>query len=234
MNLATKANDRKKVLWIHFEAGSYYILKVSDSSGQKGVLMQSIPNIVQLIKDLCTGFDVVILDSVKDNMKDLFKNIYDDNSELLLVACTSHKSIAYGQEARSSMSRYKSNYVVCSWSWEDYRSAFDAGIFGNKFVDEAAMTAHYYYAGGSIRLMFDSVENVINLLDSVLENVEGVEHCLSLLKGVTGKATEAHINSLIQVFPEHLAKGTSVLLSEYVCREVEEKVGDKFVKLVYT
>ena len=148
------------------------------------------------------------------------------NTNAMLVAFSSHKSLTFGSQASAALTKFGGNYIVCSWTWEDYLKAYDVGVFPH-FATKEAMAQHYHYAGGSIRNMYMARERLIEFING---SVKKISDCKALLGGLTGMASLGFVNCLIQVFPECVSKG-SILLSVYVCNVMRQKVGREFVNM---
>jgi len=235
MMKATHAQRKETVAWIHFRRDKYHVLFVKNGWGKTTQFKRSpsfVDRIVQLLVEF--GCTIVVLDSLKDDIKSLFSELYLCKPEMIIISCTSHKSANYGSEdfAAFADGKYESNYLVHSWKWDDYVSAFHNNLFDGYFTNIIELEQHYNIAGGCIRFMYWKQEQVIAYLDLAIQKIDDFP---KLLGGVQGLASQSTINCLIQTFPtkEDSSRPTSILLSEYVCKSLRSKVDKNFINMAY-
>lgn len=128
-----------------------------------------------------------------------------------LIICTSYqafKILSYSQDSNPA-----SWFMMESWRYEEYVDATDKGIF--PFSPEK-LDEHYYYAGGSVRYMFWSIEAIIVFFSIQLPQLRDPQ---ALLHGRIGDYSMSAVNSLIAVYKsEYSSEIESIVISEYVTR----------------
>jgi len=112
----------KKVLWVHFENGKYKLVNFENGVGKQCELYDTAIWVYIVNFVVRNKFDVVLLDGIKGDMKNIFANI-KRKSDCILVTCTSYQSGGYNTEAESKLSI--TYYHVSSWSFTDYKKSWE-------------------------------------------------------------------------------------------------------------
>jgi hypothetical protein len=152
---------------------------------------------------------------------DLFFNAAS-RSDVKVVSCTSRGAKLFRTELAAFMG-WPSRISIDSWTFEEYKAAFKAGlpVFKTKYKSLDGLEEAYFYSGGSVRFMCLDTESVISQIDDMIMSVSDVS---LLLRGLEGDQASGSVNFLMQIFD-----GKSGPLSQYVCKKLARKVDDAFI-----
>ena len=209
---------KKKVLWVHFENGTYTLVNFENGKEKQCELYNT-----DLKWNIIVDFavwnksDVVLLDGIRDDMKNIFAQI-NHKSKCILVACTSYQSGGYNTEAESKLSI--TYYHVSSWSFPDYKKSCDLGVLN---LSDEQLIATFYYSGGCFRYLSYDLDK---LEERIVHDVSRVNGCKQILNGTQGEASADAINSLMQRFGD-----ATIVVSEYALKLLSAKVGMEFVNM---
>ena len=210
----------KNVLWVHVVGAEYVFLRVLKDIklcetfvNRKDKILWG--DMIDIAVDPI--YDIIILDGIKETMRDTFTYIYHHSENCILIGCTSYQSGGLkGQIA--AMTRYK-RFHMDSWMLENYRKLNHLVL---KNFNEESIKEKYYYCGGSIRYFFMDKNTLIVLLN---QQVHQVTDYSSLLRGNLGNSSQFVINSLMQVFNDK-----TTIISLYVVKCIATKVDISFAK----
>ena len=209
---------KKKVLWVHFENGKYTLVNFENGEGKQCELYNTEIKWNDIVNFAVSNkFDVVLLDGIRDDMKNIFANIKHE-SKCILVACTSYQSGGYNTEAESKLSI--TYYHVSSWSFFDYTESCRLGVLN---LNNEELIATFYYAGGCFRYLSYDLDV---LKERLVRDISRVKDYKQILSGMQGEASADAINSLMQRFGD-----ATIVVSEYALKLLSAKVGMEFVSM---
>ena len=224
MYMATRQDkDRKNMLWVHETMSNFKMVKVVDGVIYTTTLTKKDDKLSGLILELIKDCTLILLDAVRDQMKNILFEIYSNREDAIIALCTSYQSSRdFSDEQYHCFDHFEMKYTMFSWTLEDYKAALNANpnIFNNISMEE--LEKRFYYSGGNIRHMSYPDYHTISLLD---DKILQVSDCSLLLNGLGGVAAPTAINSLIQVRPG-LVSG---IVSQYVAKELSKKVSISFI-----
>jgi len=199
--------DRRNVLWIHISVIHAHLFKIVDGIASAAtVRVKAGYDLTDHYKDC----DVIFLDALHGEMKThLFAAV---ESSQLCVTCTSHQSMSLSSESVCTRGYIPKEAIVCSWTLDEYDRCADLQIPAAAFANKEAVREWFFYAGGSIRLMFMDVDHLVGFLKSKVNQVSDKK---LLLQGRQGFAGVLAVNTLIA---EYDGGAQSVLRSQYVVR----------------
>lgn len=226
MHMATRQDaSRKDLLWLHLSEENYVVVV----EVIRGVMYHSKFHASKMtsleIVQLGQNCSLILLDAFRSTMKDLISCFRTELPEAIVVACTSYQSWGFNSEYWTSVHHFQLlDCVVYSWTWQQYIDAHQAGVFGSG-VTLATLEELFYYAGGSVRSMFQKVEDTKAFLTQKLMTV--TDYGL-LLAGLTGEAAPTAVNSLVSVRPSSGSIRNCGLVSEYVVKFLSQVVSAEF------
>eukprot|EP01041_Mallomonas_annulata_P014296 gene14296-30421_t len=141
--------------------------------------------------------------------------------KISLIICTSFQTM--NVKPRYALRLCCEWFTMCSWQYEEYKSAEYSGAL--KFEEEDIQD-RYYYAGGNIRLMNDTIIKIKATLDQHLSEVDNISY---LLSGSVGYSSESAKDSPIAIFYEGSNFVTSVL-SQYVGKKLSDTCSEEIIK----
>ena len=226
MHHATRTDsERRNMLWVHESSKTCYeFVKVFEGSMTTTTTTASID--YENILGECGGCDILIFDAVKQQMMDLVVSAIQRFENAIIVACTSYQSGNMNQEQFFKFGCFNFDYTVYSWTWDQYKAAHEAGVFGEE-VDLEVLREKFYYCGGCIRLMVRNVDIITSFLNKALNKVEDKR---VLLEGVGGLSSAAAVNSLVSVRPSETATDITYVVSQFVSRQLSLIVDDSFLQ----
>ena len=159
-------------------------------------------------------FDILVLDGeVTKDLVDVGFALYDHTCRSIIF-CTSFRALNLNSE--NFVKILPEDFIVTSWTKEDYEEAMDAGLHIANF-DEM-----YFYGGSSIRYILMEKDKLIAHLDRNLESIGDVS---ALLSGRVRRMSDVAVNSLMCL----LKNGKSIFLSEYVTRILSQACEEKTI-----
>jgi hypothetical protein len=165
--------------------------------------------------------DMIILDGA---LSWLIRKVYfkmDEYPHVVLITCTSFQALGKISQEVSFMSAPRARFVMDSWTEMEYEGAVEKGVFS--LPQGTKVGELFYYAGGSIRLFLQPVEDVINDLESKIERVPDMGKLVG--SGGVGDASEYAVNSLMAIYDKK-----SIVLSQFVLRKLLDSVSDDFIR----
>jgi hypothetical protein len=217
-----KATNGSKVLWVHESGKRFYVTRYdgmgyamcSNLNMRDPTFWSEFQSIVS-----CVKYDIIVLDGVKEFMKELYLNSFRDYTDSLLVGCTSYQSCSYNSE--DGLFNYK-KCVVNSWTLDEYYQGWRARVIPAD--NEEDILLRYFYAGGSCRYFV--VPDLAQLTSFLRDKIGTVTNYSDLLGGHQGDMSQVSVNSLMQRFGD-----STGIVSEYVVRILSKKVDFSFINL---
>jgi hypothetical protein len=159
-------------------------------------------------------------------MRKLFQAACEDslisNGISKVIACTSYQSLDYSSETKQQMGRFD-KWEMDSWLLSDYEDGYRySKAFSKLFTSEADVVIKHKYAGGSMRYMKNSIDEIKADIEDKLDKVVDYHN---LLRNQVGRGSEFAVNSLGQSFG-----GAHIPLSEFVVMKISLKVSMAFVE----
>ena len=216
---AVWASQHQRVIFIHGSKADGFIITYGNNC------MFLVSNIIRHTETVrvwvqynLRSTDLVIID---DTNPELIESICLECTitHAKLIICTSYqalKILSYSQDSNPA-----SWFMMESWRYEEYVDATNKGVFpfSTDKLDE-----HYYYAGGSVRYMFWSIEAIITFFSIQIRQLINPQ---ALLHGWVGDYSMSSVNSLIAIYKSQYSSDIeSIVISEYVTRALRLRVDE--------
>ena len=162
--------------------------------------------------------DLLVLDG---QLGDLIRRTFfllKDFPRVRMLTCTSFQALGKVSDEDFDLLPVSDTFVMDSWSREEYAAALKAGAL-KLHPTVSSLDEIFYYAGGSVRHIQRSVNEVINVVNNKMLRVPDV----GLLVGssAVGDASQGAVNSLMAIYG-----GRSIVVSEYATMKMLDKVSD--------
>ena len=220
-----------KILYCHYDGDCHHVVLfdmhgltkylVVEDDGASSILKQLIAN--QIPKDVqiavCDGYP-------KD--KSLFTRLCSSFTQCPVINCSSYGATYFMNTeyvAKCYSEGGLSIFDMNSWTLEEYRSAFVAGVFTGNISTNEELNARYFYGGGSIRLLLMTEAECIKAISLAMDKISNANE---LSQGLTGKSSNQAINTLFQrsgIGPNSVYTP----VSEYVSRKLVGIVDGSFI-----
>ena len=179
--LTMTRNAQRGFVWIHSDIIGVYVVR-RNRDGQTSTMFfrkkLSLDMLRTILLDI-GDIDCIVLDGVHEEMREFFAKLVFHESKVI-IACISDQTPRYNTEDRGMIGPY-GEFVMNSWTIEEYLAAFqaDSTVFAPNIASESDIEKAYYYSGGSMRLMRDTIPSSIKTLDEAFRSVSNFSDFLS-------------------------------------------------------
>ena len=163
--------------------------------------------------------DLVVVDDTNTALVESLI-LYCIEAKARLIVCTSYQAIQVSSRLQDTTPT--SGYTMESWSYNEYTDATIKGVLPFT-IDK--LNEMYYYAGGSIRYMYWSIDRIVTYFDLYISLVTDAK---AILRRHVGDSTMTHVNTLMAITKGDNANDSncvydiysiqSTIISEYVTK----------------
>ena len=225
---------RKRVLYVHGNIKNGFTILFKDdpdvSTARVGGQLNFISEPQELKQIVVTllaegSVDLIVLDG---SLSWLILGIYfkmDEHPEVLLIVCTSFQAIGKLSQEVSMKSAVRETFVMESWTHSELEIAVNKAAL--VLAPGTTVNEMFFYAGGSARLFLKPVKTVVEYLRAKIRQTPDMGKLIGT-RGVGDSSADA-TNSLMAIYD-----GESIILSQFVTRELIQSVSDDFIQKART